>query len=286
MTLSDLENARVPVPNLFAYGIDADCHKVDTEASGFSYVSGIPSSYSSLTGKKVCRADMNGLGRSITQSKWFNQLGGYYTFSREVSDMIGGYPQGAILYHKESDTGYVRPVRSLIEDNTFDFEENPDYINNIYWSYVDNVPPSGFRPRIYPSFPPIQGTLSVDKEIMVDKPCLFMIQTGCDILDCTGDGTEYFLYATVKMNGQTEFHTASIICYLPPEPYVITQGVTSLQNSWLMNPVNNSVFQAWNCPSPIQFYLQAGDTVRLTANLDFAPMKSEEYKYWIFPLVA
>ena len=283
MTKEDLDNARIPVPHLFAYGLDADCHKVGTSASGFSFKSGIPSSYSSLTGKKVCRGDMNGLGRAITQSKWFNQLGGYYTFSPEVSDMIGGYPLGAVLYYKEPDTGYIRMVRSLVPDNAYNFVETPEYINNVYWSFVDNVPPVGFRPRIFPVFPGSDGSLTVNHEVTVDVPCLFMIQTGCDSRDSTEGESEYYMYATVKRKNQEEYHTAGLVCYLPSEPTVITQGITYKDNSSFA-PVKNSAFMAWNCPSPIQLYLLAGDTVRLTGNIDYPAIANEQYTYWIFPL--
>lgn len=283
MTKKDLDNARIPVPHLFAYGLDADCHKVGTSASGFSFKSGIPSSYSSLTGKKVCRGDMNGLGRAITQSKWFNQLGGYYTFSPEVSDMIGGYPLGAVLYYKEPDTGYIRMVRSLVPDNAYNFVETPEYINNVYWSFVDNVPPVGFRPRIFPVFPGTTGALTVNHEVTVDVPCLFMIQTGCDSRDSTEGESEYYMYATVKRKNQEAYHTAGLVCYLPSEPTVITQGITYKENSSFA-PVNNSAFRAWNSPSPIQLYLLAGDTVRLTGNMDYPAIASERYTYWIFPL--
>lgn len=284
MTKEDLDKARIPVPHLFAYGLDADCHKVGTSASGFSFKSGIPSSYSSLTGKKVCRGDMNGLGRAITQSKWFNQLGGYYTFTPEVSDMINGYPLGAVLYYKEPDTGYIRMVRSLVPDNAYNFVETPEYINNVYWSFVDNVSPVGFRPRIFPVFPGKEPkTLSVNQEITVDVPCLFMIQTGCDSRDSTEGESEYYMYATVKRKNQEEYHTAGLVCYLPSEPTVITQGITYKENSSFA-PVNNSAFRAWNSPSPIQLYLLAGDTVRLTGNIDYPAIASERYTYWIFPL--
>lgn len=287
MTKADLKEASNPFPQLFAYGIDADCHKISSSASGFTYESGIPSAYSSLQGKKVCRGDINGIGRAITQSKWFNQLGGYYTFSREVSDFIGGYPLGAILYYKDDESGYVRVVRSLIPDNEYDFVENPEFINNEYWSYVDNVIPVGFRPRIFPAFsdPAVKtGTLRVNEEVTADCPSLFMIQTGCDSMDSTEGESDYFLYATVRRYGETEFYTAGLVCYLPSEPYIITQGVKTVQECDFA-PVDTKAFHAYNAPSPIQFYLLGGDTVKLSGNMNFPKIESEVYSYWIFPLV-
>lgn len=176
-------------------------------------------------------------------------------------------------------------VRSLVPDNTYNFVESPEYINDVYWSFVDNVPPKGFRPRIFPVFADTNptGILTVNNEVTVDVPCLFMIQTGCDSMDSTDGGPEYYMYATVKRNNQEEYYTAGLVCYLPSEPSVITQGITYQENSSTA-PVSNSAFRAWNCPSPIQLYLLAGDTVRLTGNIDFPAIATEEYKYWIFPL--
>ena len=291
MTSSDLKKAKVPISNLFAYGIDADCHSVDTSASGFTYQAGIPSTYSSINGKKVCRGDMNGLGRSITQSKWFNQLGGYYTFSKEVSDSIGGYPQGAILYYKDIDTGKIRTVRSLIADNTYDFVDDPSLINGEYWQYVDNVPPSGFRPRIFQDFFNINkdsttNSLRVGEMVLVDKPCVFMIQTGCDSIDCTNDGTDYSMYVTVKRKDDTVFYTAGLICYLPPLSSVVSQGILSDERYENVANRTKEGLHAFNSPSLIQLYLLPGDTVKLSGSRDFSEIENETFNYWIVPLHA
>ena len=295
MTKKQLEKAQLPVPALFASGLNADCHKVDTDASGFSYQYGIPSTYASLTGKKVCRGDVNGIGRASSQSKWFNQLGGYYTFDTQVSEVIGGYPQGAVLKYKDPTTGYVREVMSLIPDNNFNFVESPEYINDEYWTYVDNIPPRSFRPRIVAAISEMtSGTLSVEDEITLDIPCQFMIATGADKIDCTEDGSDYLLYLTVKSEGKEEFYTAGLVCYLPALASVMTQGIvqdshnvireTTGEDFSMIGDKLQAGFHAYNSPSPIQIFLSAGDTVKLSGNRDFAPIKSETFKYWIFPL--
>lgn len=285
MKKEDLKKAQKPFHQLFAYGIDADCHKVDTEESGFTYQAGIPSVYSSRTGERVCRGDINGLGRAVSQSKWFNQLGGYYTFSPEVSDAIGGYPLGAILYYKDNETGYIRVVRSLIPDNTYDFVEDPTLINNVYWSYVDNVPPSGFRPRIFQGNSDGQAELTVDSEpVLIKRPCVFTIQTGCDSLDTTDDDADFTLFVTVKRKDSDEFFTAGLICYLPSSASVISQGIIADPRYDPVAAIVTKSFHAFNSPSPIQLYLLAGDQVKLTGNRNYDPIKSEKYKYWINPL--
>lgn len=286
MTREDLEKARVPVPQLFAYGLNADCHKVGTAASGYTYQAGIPSMYSSRTGKRVCRGDINGIGRAATQSKWFNQLGGYYTFSQEVSDAIGGYPEGAILYYKDETTGRLRTVRSLVPDNDYNFVEDASLINDEYWSYVDNVPPSGFRPRIFQDFSGYGGKnyLSVDQQVTVDVPCVFIIQTGCDSLDITGDDADYTMFATVKRKDGEEFFTAGLVCFLPAIASVISSGIVSDPRYDGIAKAEQNCFHAYNSPSPIQLYLLPGDTVKLTGNREFEAIKAEKYQYWIIPL--
>ena len=288
MTKKELSLARSPVPQLFAYGLDADCHKVGTPESGFTYESGIPSMYSSRTGKKVCRGDINGLGRALTQSKWFNQLGGYYTFSQAVSDAIGGYPEGAVLYYKDEETDRLRTVMSLVPENDYNFVEDPSLINGEYWTYVDNVPPSGFRPRIYTELVenPVIGYLHVDEEVKVDIPCALMIQTGCDSIDTTGDDADYTMYATVKRKGDDMYYTAGLVCYLPALASVISQGIVSDPRSDIIAKIVGKSFHAFNSPSPIQLYLLPGDTVRLTGNRKFDKIKDEKFSYTILPLRA
>lgn len=285
MTKEDLKNASTPIPGLFASGVNADCHKVSTSASGFTYEAGIPSSYSSYSGKKVCRGDVNGLVRAVTQGKWFNQLGGYYTFSQEVSDAIGGYPQGAILYFKDTETGQVRVVRSLIPDNTYNFVETPDYINNEYWSFVDNIPSRTFRPRVFPQLGNmVEGNLAIDEDLFIDKPCLFMIETGTSLTDATDDGSDYTLFITVQREVDEQYYTAGLICYLPSISSVLAQGIISDPRNDTAAKVVAQSFHAYNSPSPIQLYLSAGDVVKLTGNREYAKIKSETYHYWITPL--
>ena len=295
MTKEQLEKSQKPVPALFASAINSDCHKVDTQASGFSYQYGIPSTYASLTGKKVCRGDVNGIGRAITQMKWFNQLGGYYTFDTQVSELIGGYPQGAVLKYKDEETGFVREVMSLIPDNTFNFVESPEFINDEYWTYVDNVPIRSFRPLLIPVVSEVTvGNLRVNEELTVERPSQFMIATGADTLDCTDDGSDYYLYLDVKSLDREEFFTAGLILFLPSQTSVITQGIVQDPKNTIKDTKNNDFspigdrlqqgFHAYSSPSPIQIFLSAGDTVKLSGNRVFTPIDSESFQYWIFPL--
>ena len=90
--------------------------------------------------------DFNGLFFSVSSHTFFIQNGGSYTFNQNVSDAIGGYPMGAILWYTPSN-GTPYQVQSLIGNNSYNFVLNPSYINNVYWK------------RIYTDIP--VGTISI-----------------------------------------------------------------------------------------------------------------------------
>ena len=79
--------------------------------------------------------DCNGMFYLSTDQRVYLQNGGLITFSQSVSDTIGGYPLGAILDYI-STGGVYSKVRSLIDDNTYNFVTNPSYIDNIHWQTV------------------------------------------------------------------------------------------------------------------------------------------------------
>lgn len=85
------------------------------------------------------RMDFNGLGYLLSSFYFFTQCGGVYTFNRNVSNAIGGYPLGAVLYYTDSN-GTTYKVRSLLENNTFDFVTTPSYIDDEHWAYVSSTP--------------------------------------------------------------------------------------------------------------------------------------------------
>lgn len=73
----------------------------------------------------------NGLFYIASDQKVYLQNGGSITFDQDVSDAIGGYPQGAVLDY--IDGGNFNKVISLIDDNTYNFVNDPTYINGTYW---------------------------------------------------------------------------------------------------------------------------------------------------------
>lgn len=79
--------------------------------------------------------DFNGFLQLLSSHLFASQNGGIYTFNADVSSAIGGYPQGAILGYIDTNGDY-NFVKSLIDDNTYNFVNNPAYIDNIHWEKI------------------------------------------------------------------------------------------------------------------------------------------------------
>lgn len=82
-------------------------------------------------GKPPRGQGMNALLYRSSDQKVYLQNGGILTFDEDVSDAIGGYPQGAILDYVND--GVFKKIQSLIDDNTYNFITNPEYIDNTHW---------------------------------------------------------------------------------------------------------------------------------------------------------
>ena len=81
------------------------------------------------------RKNFNGLFYLSTDQRVFLQNGGFITFNANVSSAIGGYPQGAILGNMDSN-GMFSFVKSLIDNNTYNFVATPSYIDSEHWEYA------------------------------------------------------------------------------------------------------------------------------------------------------
>ena len=104
--------------------------------TGFPAVTQIPIANGGIPPERM---DFNGLGYLLSSFYFFTQCGGVYTFNQDVSNAIGGYPLGAVLYYTDSN-GTTYKVRSLLENNTFDFVTTPSYIDDEHWEYVSSTP--------------------------------------------------------------------------------------------------------------------------------------------------
>ena len=104
--------------------------------TGFPAITQIPIANGGIPPERM---DFNGLGYLLSSFYFFTQCGGVYTFNQDVSNAIGGYPLGAVLHYTDSN-GTTYKVRSLLENNTFDFVTTPSYIDDEHWEYVSSTP--------------------------------------------------------------------------------------------------------------------------------------------------
>ena len=81
--------------------------------------------------------DFNGILNLVSSLFFYLQNGGKFTFNQDVSDAIGGYPLGATLYFKGTNEAYY--VRSLIANNTYNFNNNSSYIDGVKWERAYSV---------------------------------------------------------------------------------------------------------------------------------------------------
>lgn len=88
-------------------------------------------------GKPPHRKDFNGLGLVLSQYAYAQQTGQYITFSQEVSDAIGGYPKGAVLW------ALVNNVPSYLVVSVVDNNTNSNLQDASAWKAV-TVNPYGF----------------------------------------------------------------------------------------------------------------------------------------------
>ena len=86
------------------------------------------------------RQDFNGAMNLNSQFYFAFQNGWWPTFTQEVSDAIGGYPQGAVLWLFDTKNNVYTPLLSLVGNNTYNFNTNKDYIGQ-YWAKI--LPDSG-----------------------------------------------------------------------------------------------------------------------------------------------
>lgn len=70
--------------------------------------------------------DFNGLGNLLSQFYFFTQNGGTYTFDPAVAEVIGGYPENALLwYYPDENNVTAKWLRSTKANNTDNFITNP-----------------------------------------------------------------------------------------------------------------------------------------------------------------
>ena len=130
-----------PTPLIAPIANDGLKNTIPDNATGSNYAS-IAEGFPEMTmkapkdgGLPPWGQDFNGMFYLMSSQTCFLQNGGIITFDQAVSDKIGGYPQGAILDYMTPNNIYVK-VRSLIDDNTYNFVTTPSYINGEHWEEI------------------------------------------------------------------------------------------------------------------------------------------------------
>lgn len=125
----------------FASGVGALKNEIPNDTTGTynaSFEDGFPAITMqplALGGTPPDGRDMNGVLNVTTDYNFQFQNGFLPTFEQSVSDLIGGYPQGSILWYKDANNN-VKPVLSLIGNNTYNFNTDPSYIDGAKWKEI------------------------------------------------------------------------------------------------------------------------------------------------------
>lgn len=124
------------------------------------------------TAKVITRRQVNTLGNIGSQTQFFEQCGGYYTFDPKICAKIKGYPKGAVLRFYDENTNTLRTVKSVKENNEDNFIEDRTFIKSLdysdwqqgdhaSWVYMDDNPEVSVVVD-YSSFEDISDSIFVD----------------------------------------------------------------------------------------------------------------------------
>ncbi|MDR0741728.1 MAG: hypothetical protein LBF28_03060 [Rickettsiales bacterium] len=98
-------------------------------AEGFPEITSKPIAQGGLPPNRL---DFNGLYQMTSGIGYAIQTGSTPTFSQSVSDAIGGYPKGAVLWYFLPN-GLIKILSSLTENNTKNFINDPSFIDGVNW---------------------------------------------------------------------------------------------------------------------------------------------------------
>lgn len=111
-------------------------HVPNENDDNLNFEEGFPSKYSSPSkdgGKFVTRGQINAIGNLASRNEYIRMCGGLNTFSKGMSDAIGGYPRGAVLDVLIG--SQLFKAISLIDNNTFDVSANG--ADGVAWAYLN-----------------------------------------------------------------------------------------------------------------------------------------------------
>ena len=141
-----MQNQQTPQVLAQPFCAQGDKNTIPNNATG-SNLASLQEGFPPITGQPINkggvppeRPDFNGVLNLDSQFYFAFQNGWWPTFTQEVSDAIGGYPQGAVLWLFDTENNVYTPLLSLVGNNTYNFNTNKDYIGQ-YWAKI--LPDSG-----------------------------------------------------------------------------------------------------------------------------------------------
>ena len=134
---------------------DGDKNTIPTAATG-SQLASLAEGFPPITQQPIEeggippeREDFNGALNLMSQFYFAFQNGWLPTFEQDVSDAIGGYAEGAVLWYAPTTGPYANQIvslRSVVSNNNYNFNTNPGYIGT-YWlvsEATSRLPPHVF----------------------------------------------------------------------------------------------------------------------------------------------
>ena len=134
-----MQNQQIPQVLQQPFAAQGDKNTIPNAATGTNKAS-LQEGFPPITGQPINqggippeRQDFNGAMNLNSQFYFAFQNGWLPTFSQDVSDAIGGYPQGAVLWYQSSDG--LQILQSAIPNNTNNFITSPSVIGTS-WTVV------------------------------------------------------------------------------------------------------------------------------------------------------
>lgn len=135
-------NTPTVIPTVWATGGQHTIIETTTQEAGrASFTQGFPELTSTPIadgGVPPKRGDVNAMGYIPMSHNFFLQNGGCYTFDTTVSNAIGGYPKGAILWVFENNMPKY-PVVSTKDNNSDNFVQTPSVIGTSWLKMFPNI---------------------------------------------------------------------------------------------------------------------------------------------------
>ena len=215
-----------PTPLIAPIANDGLKNTIPDNATGSNYAS-IAEGFPEMTmkapkdgGLPPWGQDFNGMFYLMSSQTCFLQNGGLITFDQDVSDKIGGYPQGAILDYMTPDNSYYK-VKSLIDDNTYNFVTTPSYIDGEHWEMITFAATT--------SWGNITGTLSNQTDLTDYVNQSKALETGSISSDAD-------VYADVLKYKNSGIGTG--IDTIKPDEYTVT-GTPTISNTGIATNIGN-----------------------------------------------